>query len=413
MKPLLAADLFCGAGGTSTGLLRAAALLGRRIELVAVNHWDVAVSTHAANHPTAGHFCEDLTTLDPRRAVPSGRLDLLMASPECTHHSNARGGRPMSDQSRASAWCVLRWATALRIDRILIENVPEFVTWGPLGVMGRPLATRRGETFRAFVEALRSLGYAVEWRVLNAADYGDATTRRRLFIQAAMGRRQIRWPDATHSADGSPNLFGRLPRWRAAREVIDWSLPGRSIFGRKRPLKPNTLARIAAGLRRFGGEAFVASFKSGVERRVHSCDDPLPTQTTEKQFGVCTTRPFLTPYYGTGVADSVDEPVATITAKDRLGLVQAFLIGQQSGAAARSVSLPTPTIATAGAISLVQPHPHEMDIHFRMLQPHELAGAMGFPAGYRFAGSKGDQVRQIGNAVPVGIAAALTAAMLA
>lgn len=413
MKPLLAADLFCGAGGTSTGLLRAAALLGRRIELVAVNHWDVAVSTHAANHPTAGHFCEDLTTLDPRRAVPSGRLDLLMASPECTHHSNARGGRPMSDQSRASAWCVLRWATALRIDRILVENVPEFQTWGPLGVMGRPLVTRRGETFHAWIESLRSLGYAVEWRVLNAADYGDATTRRRLFIQAAMGRRQIRWPDATHSADGSPDLFGQRARWRAAREVIDWSLPSRSIFGRKRQLKPRTLARIAAGLRRFSGEAFVTAVTHHGNNRISATTRPLPTVTGANRGEHALIQPFLVPYYGTSRPDSVDEPMATLTAKDRLGLVQAFLIGQQSGAAARSISLPAPTIATAGAISLVQPHPHEMDIHFRMLQPHELAGAMGFPAGYRFAGSKGDQVRQIGNAVPVGIATALTAAMLA
>ena len=284
----LAADLFCGAGGASTGLSRAADRAGRKLRLTAVNHWDRAVETHAKNHPAADHHCENLLTLDPLKAVPGGRLDLLIAAPECTHHSNARGGKPRSDQSRATAWCVQRWATALRIDRILVENVPEFLTWGPLGVDGRPLASKKGAIFAKWVETLEAMGYRVEWRILNAADFGAATSRRRLFVQAAKGRRAIHWPDPTHARKPeSDGLFADRKPWRAAREVIDWGLTGESIFGRKRPLSPNTLRRIEAGLKKFGGanaEPFLIALRhmanaEGDGRGCRSLDVPTPTVT--------------------------------------------------------------------------------------------------------------------------------------
>ncbi len=163
---ILAADLFCGAGGTSTGLLLAAERLGLNVDLMAINHWEVAIATHSANHPHAVHLCESLDGVDPRKVVPGGRLDLLMASPECTHHSKARGGKPRSDQSRASAWHVLRWAEALHVENILIENVEEFKTWCPLGENGQPIERLKGKTYLAFLAALRSLGYHVSVRVL-------------------------------------------------------------------------------------------------------------------------------------------------------------------------------------------------------------------------------------------------------
>src|SRR5690348_12640820 len=141
------ADLFCGAGGTSSGLMAAARKLGKRVNLLAINHWDVAIATHSANHPEAKHLCTGIDEVDPRRAVPGGRLNLLLASPECTHHSNARGGKPMSDQRRASAWHIVRWAEALYIDTIIVENVREFRDWGPLGVNSRPIKSKRGEAF--------------------------------------------------------------------------------------------------------------------------------------------------------------------------------------------------------------------------------------------------------------------------
>jgi DNA (cytosine-5)-methyltransferase 1 len=201
MKTIKAADLFCGAGGSSTGLKRVADALGVALDLTAVNHWPIAVETHAANHPGARHVCKSIDDIDPRK-VTGGSLDLLWASPECTHHSTARGGKPINDQSRSTAWCVTRWAEALRPKFIIVENVPEFQTWGPIGSTNRPLQSRKGETFAAWVGTLTSLGYTVEARVLNSADYGAATTRRRLFVVArfdggARGRGSIAWP-ATH-----------------------------------------------------------------------------------------------------------------------------------------------------------------------------------------------------------------------
>ena len=160
-QKITAADLFCGAGGTSTGLQQACEQAGITLNLIAVNHWDVAISTHSQNHPDADHYCFNLDSVDPRKLVPSGKLDLLVASPECTHHSIARGGKPINDQSRASAWRIVEWASQIRIEHILIENVKEFRTWGPLGTNGRPLKKRKGETYFAFLNALRALGYTV------------------------------------------------------------------------------------------------------------------------------------------------------------------------------------------------------------------------------------------------------------
>ena len=156
MKVFRAVDLFCGAGGTSTGLIRAAKDKGMKVDLTAINHWGTAIETHKKNHPAARHLCENLDNVNPRSLFPDGRIDLLVASPECTHHSNARGGTPCSDQSRATAWRVVDWASALYIDNILIENVPEFQSWGPLGADGKPMKSKKGETFKAFKIALES-----------------------------------------------------------------------------------------------------------------------------------------------------------------------------------------------------------------------------------------------------------------
>lgn len=353
-----AADLFCGAGGTSTGLRLAVEELGLKLDLLVVNHWQVAIETHQANHPYAQHLCEEIDGVNPRKAVPRGRLDILVASPECLHHSRARGGRPMNDQSRASAWHVLRWAEALRIDNILVENVPEFRLWGALGTNGLPLKSRKGETYNAFLNALRSLGYVVEDRVLNAANYGDPTTRERLFILARRGRRRIVWPEPTHTPNGQTTLFGPTQRWRAAREIIDWSVAGESIFNRKRPLSANTMARIAAGLKKFGGAAFVLPLEGFYRGNApRSLEQPLPTIT---QRGVgAVVQPFILNVRGGNDGylrgARVDAPLPTVTATSPLALVEPFIIGQQSCSAPRSVNEPLPTIATKGAIALVEP----------------------------------------------------------
>lgn len=227
-----------------------------------------------------------------------------------------------------SAWHIVRWATTLRVKRILIENVVEFREWAPLGANGRPLKSKRGDVYRAFIDALRTIGYEVEARVLCAADYGDATTRERLFVLARRDRKRIVWPVPSHSRTGGVDLFGNvLQPWRAAREIIDWTIEGRSIFDRKKPLAPKTIARIAAGIKRYGG---------------------------------VWAEPFLVILRNNCTARSVDAPLPTITAGGgHIGLIEMdlkpFVLGQQSKASARSVENPVPTVSTAGAISLIEP----------------------------------------------------------
>jgi DNA (cytosine-5)-methyltransferase 1 len=252
-KPTLVADLFCGAGGSSTGAKRALQHLGLQMELLCVNHWPTAIDTHTKNHPDARHYCQDVSTVRPHLVIPEGRLDLLMASPTCTYHSRARGGKPISDQQRMDPWHVIAWLTELRVKRLIIENVPEFLRWGPCNPRtGKPIKSREGEYFLRWVETIRSLGFDVDFRILNAANFGDATTRERFFLIARSDKGRLRWPDATHaprqSIDRQGSLLGQaLKPWRAAREVIDWNIDGRSIFNRPIPLSPRTLERILAG----------------------------------------------------------------------------------------------------------------------------------------------------------------------
>jgi DNA (cytosine-5)-methyltransferase 1 len=470
---ILAVDLFCGAGGTSTGLQLAAKRLGRRLKLLAINHWDLAIETHSANHPLAVHKCESLDNVNPRTVVPGGRLDLLVASPECTHHSNARGGMPISEQSRASAWMVVRWAEALNIESILIENVPEFQSWGPVyedctcgaGIEAkkhekkcryhRPIPKLKGRIYRSFLSNLRALGYQVSTRVLCAADYGDPTTRKRLFILARKSRKP-HWPEPTHSKTGG-DLFGERPKWRPAREIIDWSVKGKSIFfNRQKPLAPNTMKRIEHGLKKFGAkvqpfivqgdmggsvhaideplptvtsadawglaEPFLMPVHHGEDLRTYSVDNPLPTITGFDGLGMI--EPYLVEYYGTGSAESLDDPLNTVTGRDRFGLVEPFITeyhgGKNGDKRVHSVDLPLPTQDTSNRFGLVEPlilrgpdgRYYLLDIRYRMLMPKELAAAMSFPKDYVFSGNREDTVKQIGNAVPVSLASWLCQALL-
>ena len=400
MRTLTIADLFCGAGGTSTGAVQAAESLGYRVNLTAVNHWDRAVETHSANHPTARHLCAAIDSLNPRQLFAEGELDVLWGSPECTHHSRARGGKPMRDQSRATAWCVTRWAEALRPSVVMVENVPEFAEWGPLGADGKPLVRRKGETFQAWLHTLRSIGYTVDYRILCAADYGDPTTRRRLFVQAVRGRRRIIWPDATHAPES--NLWG-LPRWRSAAEaVIDWSIPTRAIGDRKKALAPKTMARINEGLARFSGSPVIVAMEHG--GRSLSALEPLPTVTTAKggAFGLA----HLLPQHSAGVLRPATLPAPTVATSGAIALVVEYY----GTGKARELCEPLPTVTCTARFGLAQFDGRS--VHFRMLRPHELAAAQGFPPGYKFSGTVTEQVRQIGNAVPCGFARSLLRAQL-
>lgn len=441
-------DHFCGAGGESTGIVQALNEMGIQFEMNAHNHWEKAIETHSQNHPYARHNEPGvgIEELDPTEWVPGGRVAFMWASPECTHHSVARGGRPRSDQSRATAMHIIKWAQELYIERIVVENVPEFLGWGPIGADGQPLKSRKGETFRAWVGMLESLGYRVDWRILRAADYGDPTTRRRLFVQAVRGNKKIRWPEPTHSE--APEIFNHRP-WVPARDVIDWSIESQSIFERKKPLADATIDRIEAGIKKYWGEMatpFLTVLRgTGTARGL---DQPLPAITAGGQH-LGLVQPFLTKFHG-GNPDRnhlLSAPVPTLDCSNRIGLVEPFIYasGHRSSVRVSSINEPLSTVVTKAEHCLVEPlimeyygngdmkpvsrplatvtcrdrfalidgNPYQLDIRFRMLQPHELSAAQGFPKDYWFSGTKSDQVKQIGNAVPCGVARAITKAMFA
>ncbi len=321
-RKILVADLLCGAGGSSTGAAQALVELGLDMELVCVNHWNVAIETHKANHPHARHYCQDISTVRPHLVVPEGYLDLLMASPTCTHHSVARGGKPTSDQQRSDPWHIITWLTELRVKRIMIENVWEFVKWGPVDPRsGKPIKSRQGEYFNAWIETMRRLDFELEWRKLNAADYGEATTRQRFFLLGRSDRKRIAWPSPTHTKR-QPEAPAGLHPWRPAREIIDWNIKGRSIFTRKKPLAPKTLARIYAGA--------------------------VNLQWPE---------PFLVILRNHMGAQSVDAPLPTVAANGtHIGLAQPVVMNGRKGSKAKGVeTAPIPTLDTKGGVWLAEP----------------------------------------------------------
>jgi len=351
MKKVLVADLLCGAGGSSTGCERALNELGLRMELVCVNHWGVAIETHKKNHPQARHYVQDIATVRPHILVPEGYLDLLMASPTCTHHSVARGGKPTSDQQRSDPWHIITWLTELRVKRIIIENVWEFIGWGPVDARtGKPIQPRKGEYFHAWIDTIRRLGFEPEWRKLNAADYGDATTRRRFILMARNDRRPISWPAPTHMR--RPNdglaLFPSVKPWRPAREIIDWNLKGKSIFNRKKSLAPKTLARIYTGAVKFGWpEPFLVILRNHMAGQ--SIDGPLPTIAANgTHIGLA--EPVIVNGRKNNKAKPVStEPLPTLDTKGGVWLAEPFVLSQQSSGKPRSSDEPLPTITTGGA----------------------------------------------------------------
>ncbi len=353
------ADLFCGAGGSSTGAKRALERLGFEMELVCVNHWDMAIDTHSRNHPDARHYCMDIEAAKPEDLVPEGYLDLLMASPSCIHHSRARGGKPTTDQQRMDPWHVVRWCTALRVRRLIIENVPEFVEWGPVDPKtGRPVKSRKGEYFRAWVAALEAIGMIIDWRILNAADYGDVTTRKRFFLLARADRKAIRWPQPTHAPADKARMLGLEP-WKAAREIIDWDIEGTSIFDRPRPLADNTFKRIYAGLKKFGGpmaEAFLVVLRQHCDAL--DIDGPLPTITAGgNHIGLAEPRltPFVLGQHGGSVARAVDDPIPTIATAGAISLIEPSIIHMKGRSDARHIDRPLPTVTTKSQIGVMEP----------------------------------------------------------
>lgn len=392
----LVVDNFAGGGGASTGIRNA---LGRDVD-IAINHDASAIAMHRINHPTARHYQEDVWKVDPIKACNGYPVGLAWFSPDCKHFSKAKGGKPVDKHIRGLAWAAVRWAKEVRPRVIMLENVEEFQTWGPVKD-GYPDPAKRGETFHKFVDILRGLGYQVEWKELRACDYGAPTTRKRFFLIARCDGQPIVWPKPTHANPESTAVkMGELAPWRVIKDVIDWSIPCPSIFATKdqvkhdyglnvvRPLSNKTMERIRQGVERFGANPFLIQYHDSKEFRGQGINEPIRTLDTVNRYGLC--RAFIVKYYGTIENVGVDQPMPTQTGKDRFGLV------------------------------VIKGSPYQIqDIGLRMLTPRELFDAQGFPHDYvidRDADghrlTRSQQVARCGNAVCPQLAEALVRANL-
>ena len=359
-------DNFAGGGGASTGIELAT---GRVVD-IAVNHDPDAILMHKTNHPHTVHYQASVWDVDPEEVCAGRPVGLAWFSPDCKHFSKAKGGKPVDKNIRGLAWIALRWAGTVRPRVIILENVEEFQTWGPVR-RGRPVKSKTGQTFRKWVAQLEALGYTMEWRELVAADYGAPTTRKRFFLIARCDGRPVVWPEPTHApADSEEVKAGRKKPWRSASEIIDWSLPCPSIFDTReevkekygliaqRPLRPNTMRRVARGVDKFvikAANPFIVPMGYGEAKgqapRVHDIQEPFPTAVGKAKHGVC--QPYMAPLTmhnnenATGTA--ITEPVNTITGTGAGGhqmLITPTLaaIGQTGGGdRCRSVEEPTHT----------------------------------------------------------------------
>ena len=321
----LVIDCFAGGGGASMGIEQA---LGRPVD-VAINHDPEAVAMHEANHPRTRHYTQDVWQVDPLQVVDGREVALAWFSPDCKHFSKAKGGKPREKGIRDLAWVVIEWARRVRPAVILLENVEEFRTWGPLDDSGQPIKAQSGETFAEWLSQLRGLGYRVETRELRACDYGAPTIRRRLFIVARCDGLPIRWPAPTHGKAGS----GLRP-YRTAAECIDWSIVCPSIFERKRPLAEATLKRIANGIRRFvieAAEPFIVTYTHQGGDRAQGVSQPFPTVTGAHRGEMGVVTPFVVKpnhtadYYHAMRGQPLDEPLQTITQDPGFALTSPFL----------------------------------------------------------------------------------------
>lgn len=411
MIKLLYIDLFCGAGGTSTGVENARYADEQCAKVIAcVNHDANAIASHTANHPDALHFTEDIRTLElsplvshvkRMKKIYPDALIVLWASLECTNFSKAKGGQPRDADSRTLAEHLFRYIEAIDPDYIQIENVEEFMSWGDMDEKGHPISKDKGRCYEKWKRNVRKYGYDFDWRILNAADYGAYTTRKRFFCIFAKRGLPIVFPEPTHCKDGKSDMFGRLEKWKPVKEVLDFSDEGDSIFCRKKPLAEKTLERIYAGLIKFvagGKEAFIVKYNSMSRTgkyQAPSVDEPCPVVATQgrlalakvnflsKQFsgqpdsknisvespaGTITCKDhhaFVSAYYGNGHNNSVELPAPTVTTKDRLALVNSVFIDNQYGTGKpTSIELPVGTVTTVPKFNVVSCKPWIMNTAF-------------------------------------------------
>jgi len=458
-------DNFAGGGGASTGLELG---LNRHVD-IAINHDPAAIDMHKKNHPETKHYCESVWDVNPVDVCAGRPVGLGWFSPDCKHFSKAKGNRPVDKNIRGLAWVVARWAALVPMRVFMLENVEEFLTWGPVVEVSpgkfKPCPERKGETFEGFKKALSTglelshpawkeiyqslfranfnlkekltifkrlkagLGYDLEHRILSACDFGVPTTRKRLFMVGRNDGKPVVWPSPTHGPAGSG-----LASYKTAADIIDWSIPVRSIFGRKRPLADATMRRIAKGIEKFVNSdkayivpqnkvvPFITEHANASSQRNMDANEPLRTicaQVKGGHFALVTSH--IVKLRGDNVGHRTDEPLHTISAGgNHLGEVQAFLVKYYGTSDAQAANDPLGTVTTKDRFGLVTIKGDKyqiVDIGLRMLEPHELFAAMGFPEYYEIAtdtngkkNTKANQVSRCGNAVCPPLAQALVVA---
>lgn len=457
----LIVDNFAGGGGASTGIEMAT---GYSVD-IAINHDPEAIRMHMTNHPNTKHYCEDVWQVDPVKVCDGHPVGLAWFSPDCKHFSKAKGGKPKNKFIRGLAWVACRWAGLVRPRVIMLENVEEFQTWGPLNRTHRPIKNKQGVTYRKFVRQLEEMGYEVQTKELVAADYGAPTMRKRFFLIARCDGKPIVWPKPTHGpADSEQVKNCRLKPYVGAYTQIDFSRPCPSIFDTSeqikekygiravRPLAEKTMARIARGLKKFvleNPEPFIIQCNHRGERKPNSIEEPMPTKTGKHGYGIIT--PMLIQYHSETAADEVrgqtiSDPVMTVDSSNRYGLVtsflhkyydggykgsmkmnnycdghfgevRTFLIKYYGAGTGQSIKEPLDTVTAQDRFGLVRIDGTEYqiaDIGLRMLEPSELYGCQGFPEDYIIdhdytgkAYPRSEQVKRCGNAVCPPIPAAL------
>ena len=466
----LIVDNFAGGGGASTGIELAT---GYSVD-IAINHDPEAIKMHKANHPNTKHYCENVWSVDPVKACKGHPVALAWFSPDCKHFSKAKGGKPKDKNIRGLAWVACRWAGLVRPRVIMLENVEEFKTWGPLNRGHHPIKSKQGNTFNKFIKQFEELGYKVEYRELVAADYGAPTMRKRFFLIARCDGKPIVWAKPTHApADSEAVKAGLLKPYVGAYTQLDFSLPCPSIFDTSeeikkkygiravRPLAQKTMDRIARGLKKFvleNPEPFIIQCNHSGERRPNDIKEPMPTITGKHGYGIVvptliqyhseTTHgevrgqtienpimtvdgsnryglviSFLSKFYKSGIGQDEREPLHTITTSaGHFGEVRAFLIKYYGDATGQDIEKPLDTVTTKDRFGLVAIEGADyqiVDIGLRMLEPKELYGCQGFPDDYiidhDYTGKiypRSEQVRRCGNAVCPPIPAALVEANL-
>lgn len=387
-KRELVVDNFAWGGGASTGIEFA---IGRSVD-IAINHDPDAIAMHKENHPKTKHYCEDVWEVDPVEACNGNSVALAWFSPDCKHFSRAKGGKPVDKKIRGLAWVAVKWAYLVRPRVLMMENVPEIVTWGPLGEDNKPIKERAGETFEGFVLALttgipkthpafpelcealdisedsdmalaciKGLGYVIEWRELKSCDFGAPTTRTRFYMIARCDGKPIVFPKPTHGDKRNPKVKqGKLLPYRTAAECIDWSIPAQSIFERDKPLAENTLRRIAKGIQKFvidNPEPFIVHYK--FDNEPESINNPLSTVTAVNSHYVVTPTIMCNNTNNRGA--SADSPLPTVTTGNRNYVVTPTIVpigyGERKGQEPRvnSVEEPLGTVVSSGKHYLATP----------------------------------------------------------